>query len=334
MMGGLQFAWPWAFTLLPLPLLVAWLLPGARREGEGVLRIPFYAALPGELISSNEYRRRWPLWLAALGWLCLVTAAARPQWIGSPLQVPLSGRDLMLAVDLSGSMQQRDMRIGNQVVDRLTAVKQVAGDFLQRRVGDRLGLILFADQAYLQAPLTFDRDTVRALLDEAVIGLAGENTAIGDAIGLAVKRLRESPQNNRVLILLTDGQNNAGSIDPSRAADLAAQEHIRIYTIGIGGERVIRGLFGMTVRAGSELDEDRLRAIAHKTGGRYFRARNPRELDAIYTELDRLEPASRENRVYRPVAERFRWPLGIALAISVILAFVFVQGAVRRSGHA
>lgn len=331
-MSELQFAWPWSFALLPLPLLIAWLLPRARRGGEGALRIPFYAALEGDLVSPDERRRRWPAWLAALAWLFLIIAAARPQWVGGPVQVPLSGRDLMLAVDLSGSMKQRDMRIGNREVDRLTAVKQVAGDFIQRRAGDRLGLILFGDRAYLQAPLTFDRETVRALLEEAAIGLAGENTAIGDAIGLAVKRLRESPENNRVLILLTDGQNNAGSIDPLRAADLAAQEHIRIYTIGIGGERVMRGLFGMTVLAGSELDEDSLRSIAHKTGGRYFRARNPRELDAIYSELDRLEPASREERLYRPVAERFRWPLGVALSLSVILALAL--GGVGRARHA
>lgn len=331
-MTGLHFAWPWAFVLLPLPVLVAWLLPRAPEEGSGALRIPFYAELSRDLVSAGRRRHRWPLWLAALGWLALVIAAARPQWIGEPLDLPLSGRDLMMAVDLSGSMQEQDMRIRNRVVDRLTAVKVVAGEFIGRRDGDRVGLILFGDQAYLQAPLTFDRKTVQALLNEAAIGLAGENTAIGDAIGLAVKRLRASPQGNRVLILLTDGQNNTGSIDPLRAADLAAQEHIRIYTIGIGGQRSMRGLLGMTVLANADLDEDGLRAIAHKTGGRYFRARNPRELEAIYTELDRLEPTSEERRVYRPVAERFRWPLGVALLISVILALG--HGSEWRVGRA
>ncbi len=319
-MNDLQFAWPWAFALLPLPLLAAWLLPRARRGYGGALRIPFYDELAAHLAGDRQRRRRWPLWLGLLAWLALVAAAARPQWVGDPVRLPVSGRDLMLAVDLSGSMKERDMRVGNRLVDRLSAVKHVAGRFIQRRRGDRIGLILFGDQAYLQAPLTFDRDTVRKLLDEAAIGLAGENTAIGDAIGLAVKRLRHSPAGNRVLILLTDGRNTAGSIDPLRAADLAAQEGIRIYTIGIGGERVVRGLLGLQFRMGSDLDEASLRAIARKTGGRYFRARDPRELEAIYGELDRLEPSSQEEKTYRPVSERFRWPLGLALALSLAIA--------------
>ena len=332
-MNGLQFAWPWSFVLLPLPLLVAWLAPRAPREDAGALRIPFYAELvQAHVVSAGRRRARWPLWLAAVGWLALVTGAARPQWVGEPVNLPLAGRDLMMAVDLSGSMQEKDMPIRNRFVDRLTAVKVVAGEFIERRVGDRLGLILFADQAYLQAPLTFDRNTVKALLNEAAIGLAGENTAIGDAIGLAVKRLRASPQDNRVLILLTDGRNNTGSIDPLRAADLAAQEHIRIYTIGIGGHRTIRGLLGFSVVANADLDEDSLRAIAHKTGGRYFRARNPSELEAIYSELDKLEPGNEERKTYRPVAERFRWPLALALLISVILSLALgVDWRARRA---
>ncbi len=326
-MNELQFAWPWAFALLPLPLLVAWLLPRARGGRVGALRIPFYAELQRHLVRADQPRRRWPLWLAVLVWLLLVLAAARPQWIGAPVQLPVSGRDLMLAVDLSGSMKERDMRVGNRLMDRLTAVKAVAGRFIERRKGDRIGLILFGDRAYLQAPLTFDRKTVHTLLDEAAIGLAGEKTAIGDAIGLAVKRLRESPRDNRVLILLTDGENTAGSVDPLRAADLAAQEHIRIYTIGIGGQRMVRGVLGLSVIGNSSLDEASLRAIASKTGGRYFRARDPRDLERIYAELDQLEPTSKQQQTYRPVAERFRWPLGLALAISALLA-----GALTRGG--
>ncbi len=319
-MSALHFAWPWAFALLPLPLLVAWLLPRARGGRLAALRIPFYAELQRQLVLPETQRRRWPVWLAALGWLFLVASAARPQWIGEPLQLPVSGRDLMMAVDLSGSMQERDMRIQNRLVDRLTAVKVVAGEFIERRKGDRIGLILFGDRAYLQAPLTFDRKTVHKLLNEAVIGLAGEKTAIGDAIGLAVKRLRDSPRSNRVLILLTDGENTAGSVDPLKAADLAAQEHIRVYTIGIGGQRMVRGVLGLSVLGNSGLDEDSLRAIASKTGGRYFRARDLKDLSGIYAELDKLEPTSQQDKTYRPVAERFRWPLSMALLISVLLA--------------
>ena len=210
---------------------------------------------------------------AALAWLLLVAAAARPQNVGETVHLPVTGRSIMLAVDLSGSMQTPDMRSGGHAVSRLAAVKQVAGEFIKHRAGDRLGLILFGDEAYVQVPLTLDRDTVRTLLDEAQIGLAGTQTAIGDAIGLAIKRLRDEPIKNRVLILLTDGASNAGNIDPLKAADLAAQEGVRIYTIGVGAEEmVVPGPFGMPQVVHSDLDESALRAIAQKTGGRYFRA--------------------------------------------------------------
>ncbi len=166
-------------------------------------------------------------------------AAARPQSVGETVHLPVTGRSIMLAVDLSGSMQTPDMRSGSHAVSRLAAVKAVAGEFIKHRAGDRLGLILFGDEAYLQVPLTLDRNTVRTLLDEAQIGLAGQQTAIGDAIGLAIKRLRDEPIKNRVLILLTDGASNAGNVDPLKAADLAAREGVRIYTIGVGADEMM-----------------------------------------------------------------------------------------------
>ncbi len=274
-----EFAWPWLLTALPLPLLAARLLPRARMPLPAALRFPFYGALQQSLARPARRQSRLRLLLAALAWLLLVLAAARPQWIGETLHLPVSGRSLMLAVDISGSMQTEDMLIDDRQVMRLAAVKQVAGDFIEQRAGDQLGLILFGDQAYLQAPLTFDRHTVRTLLNEAAIGLAGKRTAIGDAIGLAIKRLREQPETNRVLILLTDGANTAGSVEPLKAADLAASETVRIYTIGVGADnRLLRGPFGAQRIATGDLDEDDLKAIAEKTGGRYFRARDTQGL--------------------------------------------------------
>ncbi len=320
-MSNLHFLWPWSFALLPLPLLAAWLLPRAEAQRPAALRIPFFQALRGAISAPAPTRSRWWLALAGLGYLALIVAAARPQWVGKSIEMPVSGRSLMLAVDISGSMLTEDMVIGNRSVDRLTAVKAVAGDFIARRKGDRIGLILFGSQAYLQAPLTFDRKTVRTLLDEAQMGLAGRQTAIGDAIGLAIKRLRSQPEANRVLILLTDGANTAGNVDPLKAADLAAQEGIRIYTIGVGADsQLIRTPFGLTQVGGSDLDEPTLKAIAAKTGGEYFRARDVKGLLKIYQLLDQIEPASEDNLSYRPVTELYGWPLALALLISVLTA--------------
>jgi Ca-activated chloride channel family protein len=335
----LTLAWPLVLLALPLPLLAALLLPQAPASAGTALRLPFYDALHAALGKRRVARHRGRLLLAATGWLLLVAAAARPQFIGEPLQLPVSGRDLLLAVDISGSMETPDMQIGRQVTDRLTAVKAVAGEFIERRVGDRLGLILFGEQAYLQVPLTFDRETVRTLLNEAAIGLAGKSTAIGDAIGLAVKRLRKQQQQNHVLVLLTDGANTAGSVDPLKAADLAAAEGLRIYTIGVGAEsRVVRGLLGSRQVSNNELDEATLTAIAEKTGGRYFRARDIAGLEAIYQMLDELEPASQEGEIFRPVRELYAWPLAGALLTSILLALavsgLLMTGAAREVRHA
>jgi len=335
----LELAWPLALLALPLPLLAAWLLPQAQAAATPALRLPFFHALHAALGERRATPHRGRLLLAAAGWLLLVTAAARPQFIGEPLQLPVTGRDLLLAVDISGSMETADMQLGRQVTDRLTAVKAVAGEFIGRRVGDRLGLILFGEQAYLQTPLTFDRQTVRTLLNEAVIGLAGKSTAIGDAIGLAVKRLRKQPQEHHVLILLTDGANTAGSVDPLKAADLAAAEGLRIYTIGVGAEnRLVRGLLGSRQVSNNELDEATLTVIADKTGGRYFRARDIAGLEAIYKLLDELEPASQEGQVFRPVRELYAWPLAGALLVSALLALsvagLAIPGTEREARHA
>jgi Ca-activated chloride channel family protein len=248
-------------------------------------------------------------------------ACTRPQWLGEPIEQAVSGRDLMMAVDLSGSMEVQDFFINKQTVDRLTAIKYVASDFINRRVGDRIGLILFGTQAYLQTPLTFDRKTVMTLLNESAIGLAGDNTAIGDAIGLAIKRLKNQPDNSRVLILLTDGANTAGEVTPLKAAELAEANHLKIYTIGVGAdEMIVRSFFGSRkVNPSADLDENTLVKIAESTGGRYFRARNADELNNIYMLLDKLEPIEKDKQFFRPRSELYYWPLALALLLTGLI---------------
>lgn len=318
----IQFEWLWALTALPLPLLLRFILPAAKSQQDAALRVPFiddFHSISTGIVSAKQ--RRWPLLLASLAWFCLVVAATRPQWVGEPIELPTSGRDLMLAVDLSGSMDTRDFQIKSETVNRLQATQVIAGEFVKRRVGDRVGLILFGEQAYLQAPLTFDRDTVRILLYEAAIGLAGKATAIGDAIGLMVKRLGDKSGVEQVMILLTDGANTAGEVTPIKAAELAAEKELKIYTIGIGAdEMLVRSLFGtQRVNPSADLDEKTLTTIAEKTGGKYFRARDSEELLKIYDLIDELEPTEQEAELFRPMRALYIYPLGLAMALASLL---------------
>jgi len=317
----IQFAWPWAFLLLILPWVIFKLCPPALAAEEAALWVPSLSPFGEAQHQKIQRKGRWQIPLALLCWLLLVGATARPQWLGDPVELPVSGRDLLLAVDLSGSMQTQDFKIGSETVDRLTALKAVADQFIQRRVGDRLGLILFGDQPYVQVPLTFDRETVQQLLNESALKLAGERTAIGDAIGLAVKRLKAGEGKQQILILLTDGANTAGQLTPLKAAELAAREGLKIYTIGIGADEMeVRSFFyRQTINPSADLDEKTLTAIAKQTGGRYFRARDTEQLAEIYAELDRLEPVEREHDVYRPISELYFWPLAFALTGALLL---------------
>lgn len=320
----IHFDWPWFFAALPLPLIIRWLLPADQPMQQAALKVPFIDDFSVGETQSVGLANQWLLPLAAVAWLLLVLAAARPQWLGDPIEQGVSGRDLMLAVDMSGSMEEQDFMIDNKPVNRLLASKWVASDFIKRRVGDRIGLILFGTRAYLQTPLTFDRNTVRTLLNEAFIGITDDEpqTSIGDAIGLAVKRLKDEQVDSRVLILLTDGANTAGEVSPMKAADLAAEHQLKIYTIGIGAdEMIVRSFFGnRKVNPSIDLDEKTLSAIADKTGGRYFRARNTEELEQIYQILDELEPVEKDKQYFRPRTELYHWPLAIALILSSGLA--------------
>jgi len=317
------FAWPWWLLALPAPLLARWLLPAAR-DASAALKVPFGERLDAIAAAGGRSLRGGNAgWLPWLAWALLCLAAARPQQLGEAVQPPQVGRDMMLALDLSGSMSEPDMALNDAPVDRLTAAKAVLADFLDRRVGDRIGLIVFGRRAYVLTPLTLDRDTVRDQLKDSVVGLAGQETAIGDALGLAVKRLREQPSGQRVLILLTDGVNTAGALDPAKAAELARDHQVRIHTIAFGGDGSL-SLFGfkIAVPGGDPLDETSLRAIAQTTGGRFFRARDTAELAGIYAEIDRIEPVQRPGKAVRPRIERYAWPLAGAFGLG-LLAFAW-----------
>jgi Ca-activated chloride channel family protein len=314
-----EWAWPWLFVLLPLPWLVARVLPPARLPAGAALRLPI--ALAGlDAADGVAPVPRWRGVLALVAWLLLLASAARPQWVGDAQALPRSGRDLLLAVDASGSMSTQDMAIGGRAVSRYDAVKAIAGDFIHRRIGDRIGLIVFGSQAYLLTPLTFDRDTVLKQLDDSAVGLPGRETAIGDAVGLGVKRLHERPQNQRVLILLTDGVNDAGELDPRKAIELAIAEHVKIYTIGIGADAMrVNGFFGsQIVNPSADLDAKLLTEMAEKTGGHFYRARDTTELAKIYREIDQLEPANDAQQQYRPIDELFYWPLSGVLLLCLL----------------
>jgi Ca-activated chloride channel family protein len=325
--AGLYLAWAWLLLLLPLPWLARRWISAAPRAGLQALKVPWFARVAGT--GPGWIRRTWLAVIAGLVWTLLLLAAARPQWIGEIETLPVTGRDLLLAVDISGSMDTQDMVLDGQAVNRLAVVKRVAGEFIQRRKGDRVGLVLFGSRAYLQTPLTFDTETTAILLDEAEIGLAGRETAIGDAIGLAVKRLREDAASERVLILLTDGANTSGEVEPLQATEFAAREGLRIYTVGVGAdEMMVQDFFGSRlVNPSADLDEDTLKAIAERTGGAYFRARDAEALAHIYDQLDELEPVESDQEAIRPVDELFHWPLALALALALVAALLVLRPA-------
>lgn len=313
----MHFAWPWMAATLPLPWFYhRW--RGAVLPGAAAVFLPFAALLPAPALAADGGSRRLRVAFALL-WVLVVIAAMRPQWLGEPLPAPTTGRRILLAVDVSGSMATEDMA-GN--ASRLQVVQEVAGRFIDGRQGDQIGLILFGTQPYMQTPLTSDLVTVHRFLDEALVGVAGTETAIGDAIGMAIKRLRaeretgggEGRAEHTVLILLTDGQSNAGVIQPQQAARFAAEAHLRIYTIGVGAATQ-DGFFGM--RGNNDLDEAALKQIATATGGQYFRASDADALQAVYRQIDRLEPAAGREQWARPTDEWFLYPLAAALVLSV-----------------
>lgn len=315
-----EFAWPWVFALLPLP----WLLWRGLKPAEPgqALRLP-YTSLSWSA-GDGMPTRSATSWLLGLGWLCLLVAAARPQTLGPPQAQRHSGRAMMLAVDLSGSMQTPDMQLGGQRLSRFGAVEAIAGDFISRRGGDELGLILFGTRAFLVTPLTYDLSAVRAQLQSAAVGLPGTETAIGDAIAVAVKRLAALPEQARVVVLLTDGVNNSGSISPQDAARAAKAAGVRIYTIGIGATSMtVPGLFGDSViNPSADLDANMLTYLARETGGQFYRATDGNQLADAYRAIDALEPMPQQGPSLRLRHEWFRVPLAVS-ALCLLLGMLW-----------
>lgn len=324
------FAWPGWLLALPLPWLVRWLLPPAGGQATA-LRVPWGERLIAVGGNAGPARTRPIGLLPLLAWSLLCVAAARPQQLGEIVQPPQTSRSLMLALDLSGSMDERDIELNGRTVSRLTAAKAVIADFLERRHGDRVGLIVFGDRAYALTPLTRDLDTVQEQLDGTVAGLAGRATAIGDAIALGTKRLQAQPAEQRLLILLTDGISNAGALDPPKAAAIARDAGVRIHTIAFGGYGAGLSVFGVPIRmpgGADTTDEEGLRRIAELTGGRAYVARDADQLKGIYAEIDRLEPVKLPGQRLRPKIERYPWPLGGAIACA-LLALLLRRSARR-----
>ncbi|WP_298943741.1 VWA domain-containing protein [uncultured Psychromonas sp.] len=313
-----EFSYWWVLLFIPLPLLVRYFL-AAKKQSFTQIWIPLAQGLQQQTSTKKN-----PLISVAVPWLLwilLLLTIAKPIWFGEPIRIQQQSRDMILSLDLSGSMQEEDMPLNGRTVDRLTLVKSIVKDFVKERKGDRLGLILFADHAYLQTPLTFDVDTVSTMVDETEIGLVGNRTAIGESIAMAIKRFVENKNEQRVLILLTDGANTSGTIKPIEAAKQAAKNNIKIYTIGIGADSMIkRGFFGNErVNPSADLDESTLTEIATLTDGQYFRARNQDDLQKIYQTINQLQPVDSEFLEFRPEKNLFYWPLSLAISLLLIV---------------
>mgnify|MGYP003625478246 CR=1 FL=1 len=313
-----EFEYWWFFLLLPLPLLVRYFL-SPKKQSFTQVWIPLADGLHQQKsVKSNPLISSIIAWLL---WLLLLTTVAKPIWYDQPIRIQQKSRDMILSLDLSGSMKEVDMSLNGTTVDRLTLVKSIVKDFVQQRKGDRIGLILFADHAYLQTPLTFDVETVSTMVDETEIGLVGNRTAIGESIAMAIKRFVENKNEQRVLILLTDGANTSGKIKPIAAAKQAAKNNIKIYSIGIGADQMIkRGFFGnQRINPSADLDEKTLTEIASVTNGQYFRARNQDDLQKIYDTINKLQPVDSEFLEFRPEKNLFFWPLSLAIAILLVV---------------
>ena len=322
----LSFDYLWILALLPLPWVLRAILP-PRSPSQVAVRIPFGNRLreAGEKgnLGTRAARRFSNQFASFLVWLLVLTAAARPQWVEPPISKNLPTRDLLLLVDLSGSMQQEDFtNTAGETVDRLSAVKEVAGEFLERREGDRVGLVVFGDSAFLQAPFSTDLSLTRRLLDETEIGMAGPRTAFGDAIGLGIGLFDESDVPAKTIIALTDGNDTKSQLPPVEAARVAAQRGIRIHTVAIGDPTTV---------GEEKLDEAVLKEVAQTAGGNYFYAADREALEGIYAELDRIETREVKTVSHVPRRDLFYWPVLAALLISLAEKALGLRGRAQAS---
>ena len=311
-----ELATPWALACLPLPFFVWYVVPRKIIQPRHAVIVPFFDVLLQQRRNLQTELNNPPLWLM-LAWALLVLAVAGPRWVGDAKPLAHEGHNIMLALDISGSMAITDMNINHRAIARIQVVKHTAKMFVNERVGDKIGLLLFGTRAYLQTPLTSDRHSVIMRIDDASVGLAGKSTSLGDPIALAIKHLQHTPKQGRLIILLTDGASNSGTIPPLKAADLARAEGIKIHTIGLGSESAMNPMSGFYYPggAGLDLDEGTLKTIASTTGGHYFRATDHASLQAIYALINRMETVAQEQRSTRPLREYYPWPLALAFII-------------------
>jgi Ca-activated chloride channel family protein len=325
---------PWVLIALPLPLLLWFLLPSAAKQLPRALKVPFFNDMMANIQSKHiSHDTSTQIVIPLIIWSLLLLAFSGPRWVGEPRPLKREGHNIMLALDLSGSMELDDMRMQGQPATRLEVVKRAASQFVADRTNDKIGLILFGTQAYLQTPLTYDHQNVLNRIADATVGLAGKTTSIGDALGLAVKRLQKVPSQGRVIILLTDGVNNSGVLTPIKAAELANDSKIKIYTIGLGVEnqntQLANNLF-LNLNTGAELDEDTLKEVANITHGRYFRASDTQSLQAVYQTINQMETVSNDNKVVRPQHDYYTWPLALAF---FIFLYWFTRGKGARNAR-
>jgi len=327
----IQFGLPWALALLPLPFLV-WRFAPPHREREESLRFPFFRQIaqaadaevrPGAVVLS---RSQLQMGAAVVIWSLVVLALAQPQRVGAPVERVNAARDVVLAIDISGSMDARDFEgTTGQRLQRLAAVKQVVAEFVAGREGDRMGLIVFGTKAYVQAPLTEDLETILALLERTEVGMAGPKTALGDAIGLALRTFEASEIEQRLLILLSDGSDTSSAMSPVNAAEIAAREGVEIFTIGVGDP---------AASGENRVDLAALQDIAGRTGGAYFYAADAAGLTGVYDRIDALAPRETETLSYRPRWSLAHWPLGIALLVGLCATFALQRSSRSRGAGA
>ena len=324
-----ELANPWVLLFVFLPPLIWFFLPKAKPQMPSALKIPFFHYVSAVTEQEkNSLQQINSLLIPSLIWLLTLIALSGPRWVGPAQPMTREGYNIMMVLDLSGSMEMRDMVYHGRAFTRLQVVKQAAENFVSERSGDKIGLILFGTRAYLLSPLTYDRQTVLNGIADATAGLAGQTTSIGDALGLAAKHLRNAPKNGRVIIMLTDGANNSGNLLPEKAAELARSEQIKVYTIGLGADtdpRALSNPFFIMGGAGADLDEDTLKSIAKETGGRYFRATDPQSLSQIYQTINKLEKIKQEQANVRPQIEYYVWPLATALLL--FFYWLFMQSS-------
>lgn len=330
------FAYPKLFLLLLLPLLFFVIIPPKKQQFGDALKIPFLndlkaikedASYSRFLISNKSFTSFLKFVYLFLIWTLLTIAVARPQLVGEPYRLNANNRDIMLVIDISTSMLNPDFSTQTRRIDRLSAVKAVVSAFIQKRTDDKIGLVLFGTRAYLQSPLTFDRKSVQEILLNTDAGMAGQSTSIGDALGLALKNLRnEKNKDNKVIILLSDGESNDGALSMAQAINLAEKEGIKVYTVGVGAEaNFINSLFGLR---NNELDERSLKTLAQRTKGNYFRATDLNSLAEIYNRIDALEPEQTEGTFVQDKTDLFYIPLLAALVL-VFFGLFFSRSFVK-----